>query len=1101
MKQHKNTILHTNMAKINIEEALNAYRVLHVPSNLSWKQHLVNEKYSDDNIMSCEMNERLKYMSHLRDSNVTILNNIKNTSGYKSDLSEIINLITDESRASISKNQRQALFSTNDGTRPVSHTAFDIWNGLQIIDMDIKNAELAVRLKYIIFEKLKKYNWFFGVALSNSMNGLHIYTKIQIQENEDKRKLLYYVNYRHKYSFVYLAVKSAMNELNFTLEDIVKWMDMSMQRPQQGVYISVDRDALFNSHFFEEFIYVDFDNVETIDDHDVDWVTYPDLKEIFKRQKYFEEGTGEMNDVEIMDANAPEFDTHNRFHYKHNERWRLANTLTKLYGLQRACNYMRMICTDDVSTKELQGICRTASQHDKSIDLWAVTRLNKYHGFNIKINKPVETSNDIYENTIDIENPLIIGNHANKIEFHIKRDEYLGTIKHQLLKNIGRITLIEAGAGLGKTEMIKSLVREGKKVMMVMPFTSTIKSKVEQDTDWKFSYGNKKPDLLARGLALTVDKFSKLNPMDISDAGFDYIFIDESHLLFMSKYRPVMAHVIELIKTLELPVIFTTGTPVAETIFFPQLTYIKVIKEDSRVKDFRVIINATEKDVLFTMCRAMANDIRNGKKILFPTNSGTLFATRVETMVNYFLENDGIECVVNYYKKANYGDDFMDDVNIRATLNKTDILMCSSFLSVGVDILDRREFNIYLNSLWMPQEIEQFANRLRNNDLHIKMYLAEMNAQGESNCLMSFHNYNPQLDDDELKNCHSILRICNSMIERNPTEYKYNSLVTSILSQNQYIEFNEEDNKYYFNDIAYKVTYFEEKYRRYVQQLIVVYNAMKVYGYNAYPIDTSMMSYDTTQEEEFKYVMSAVHDNVECTKTMLTQVTEELLDKITEDRLQIYRNVMDGMYEIKKGNDWKENEKTMTMTVKNAEVFEKVVPIFVSMSKTYSVATIKKMFEFCRDKHERYNFAELKRLRRLITILYNAKRDRLDIPINDFMHDVYNLCESSSKLTKLELNQFLIEHAKTYALNDSVGQLQILLSPLTMKTIEEHLSDIFDCLIEKSSKKEYVTLKRKSILWKTKQEEEQDFIDNLAFSIEDFFNDLTTIENENDVEL
>ena len=93
--------------------------------------------------------------------------------------------------------------------------------------------------------------------------------------------------------------------------------------------------------------------------------------------------------------------------------------------------------------------------------------------------------------------------------------------------------------------MVKSLVDDGSKVLLVMPFTSTIKSKVENDPRWCYAYGNKKPDFESKsGVALTIDKFSRLSMMELKELGFDYIFIDESHLMFQSEYRPVMSKVI-----------------------------------------------------------------------------------------------------------------------------------------------------------------------------------------------------------------------------------------------------------------------------------------------------------------------------------------------------------------------------------------------------------------------------------------------------------------------------------------------------------------------------------------------------------------------------
>ena len=98
--------------------------------------------------------------------------------------------------------------------------------------MDIKDAGMAKKLKTKIFKALHKCNWFLGIAFSASGMGLHIYTKIAIPENVDvpvmegyssqvladtqKRKVLYLTNFRHKFSFVYIACLSAMDELGFS---------------------------------------------------------------------------------------------------------------------------------------------------------------------------------------------------------------------------------------------------------------------------------------------------------------------------------------------------------------------------------------------------------------------------------------------------------------------------------------------------------------------------------------------------------------------------------------------------------------------------------------------------------------------------------------------------------------------------------------------------------------------------------------------------------------------------------------------------------------------------------------------------------------------
>ena len=96
----------------------------------------------------------------------------------------------------------------------------------------------------------------------------------------------------------------------------------------------------------------------------------------------------------------------------------------------------------------------------------------------------------------------------------------------------------------------------------------------------------------------------------------------------------------------------------------------------------------------------------------------------------------------------------------------------------------------------LPQEIEQFANRLRSNDLFIYMYISKNDANGDSKHVNKYNQIDLRLNEDEIKHVHSILQICNAMLERNPVEYKYNSLISSIINNDKYIEYNEVENKY-----------------------------------------------------------------------------------------------------------------------------------------------------------------------------------------------------------------------------------------------------------------------------------------------------------------
>ena len=674
-----------------------------------------------------------------------------------------------------------------------------------------------------------------------------------------------------------------------------------------------------------------------------------------------------------------------------------------------------------------------------------------------------------------IDNPTIIRASKDTKTYNLTKDQYLGNIRWQLLEDLGRVTLLEAGAGVGKTEMVKQLVRDGKRVVMVMPFTSTIKAKVENDKDWYYSYSNRKVRLdAAPGLAMTVDKFSHLNLMDIKIAGYDYIFIDESHLLFMSEYRPVMAKIIEMIRNTEVPIVLMSGTPSGELVFFQDIRHLRVIKEDVRQKEFKVNLVDSTTHLMFHMCKSMAWDIKQGKRILFPTNSGTLYSEQIKAGVTYFLQTDFAdynEVNLKYYKKSNIGDDFMDDINFDKTIRNVQILMCTTYLSVGVDILDRYQFSVYFADLFMPQEVEQWANRLRSNDLYINLYVAKNDAEGNSRSLHKYKEINFQLNDDEIKNVHSILRLCNEMIERNPVEYKYNSLISSIIHDNKFIEHNEIENKYYLNEIAYTVTCFERKYRDYVEQLPVLMKGMQAYGYQISSQDLGEFQVEGTEVfRDAKGLMRQAYDDK---VTLNTIHIEELMDIITEDRLSLYKDVLAGKYDIRKGDEWKDDLTNHRMIVKNIEVFEKVIPIFISLSKQYKVEQICEIFDFCRHRGGSFNFAAIKRIRTLVNILYNDKNSRLDIPIKEFMTEVYEFSDYKT-CKKRELDDFIRSFATRYAIKASTKNILIDRSILTMKDLIDKFTNIFKCLVNVSrpTKDGTLTMDRVELFWKERDIEE-----------------------------
>lgn len=1090
--------------RVTLDKVLQAYRVIAAPAKLSHFypdiSGMVQEMHDyveGDNVMDLlkagvlARNLWGQMMAKTGGVKLTIADSITVKPGVKNrvyTIRELVEIITDPANAGIDKLKRKVLYSTNDGTRAAGNDAFTKWNGFQVIDMDIKNAEIAKKLKVHIFNKLSKCNWFLGVTLSASGKGLHVYTKIHVPDEEEmaKRRLTYLANFRHKYSFVYIACLDAMETIGFTKYDLSQWLDLAMFKPAQGAFIGYDPDVMINANFIDDYIYFSFDNVEDIGHPEIDWVTHPDLKETFARWEWICESADDtvktvmLNDVSEA---GPDGEQHDKVHYKHNERWRIANTLVNIFAerrpdgsiknVARPIRYMRAIVSNKVPDKEIVADCQTAARHGKPIDAWAVKRLNDMHGFNIKIktDDPIISESDVWASMKAIGiNPNQIRPSKEYRRFNITKDQYLSDILGELIAGFGRTTLIEAGPGLGKTEMVKQLVAQGKKVMMILPFTSIIKSKVETQEGWYYAYGSRKPRLdVTGGLALTIDKFSRLTTMDIQAAGFDYIFLDESHLLFMSEYRPVMPKVIDMIRNSPVPIILMSGTPTGELVFFPDMVHLHVVKEETRKKEVEIVLVDSTTTLFYHMCRDMAKDIANGKRILFPSNEGTLYSKRVQAGIAYFLRtNHGIMDDLNlqYYKKSNVGDDFMDQVNFNKTIADTQVVMCTTYMGCGVDVEDKYDFQIYFGDLCTAAECDQWCNRLRNNDLLVKMYVAKNDADGNSRHIDKFRGMNFKLDDAELRDVHSILRICNDMVERNPFEYRYNSVVQSIIADNRYIVYDEVACKYYIDEIAYKTVTFERKYRDYAQQLPVFMRGMECYGYQVSAIDKGVFC--PTGPEIFRDVKGLVKAASDNQSQLNTVHIEELLDKFNDTSLAVYRDVMAGLYEIRKGDDWTENETLKTMTVKNVEVFEKVVPIFISMSKRFEIPVIKDIFEYCKT-NGKYNFAAIGRIRTLINLIESDEARNLDLPIKRYMDDCWHFADKA-KSTKKELQDFISRHVNEYAGLVSKDGIEVEKSELTTKRLANVLERLFKCLVKctRPNKAGDFEMERMELLWEKK---------------------------------
>lgn len=1069
---------------------------------------IVFKKYSSPDFDKCTHEEQEDFINEQAQFiECLVINSVYDHQGMVWGWHEIFYFMRDPEYAKTPKINRRMMFTKSDTIRPTGDNAFDTWNGFQVIDLDIKDEKLAKALKPILFKELCQHHWFLGICLSASGNSLHVWTKIKpIGDTFEHKKTEYYCNFRHKYSYIYTVLYSHMEELGYTKEDILnKWLDMAMAKPQQGSFISSDFNAIMNTNFTDARLDVNFETAYISGVSSINWISHPDLKEIFSKLNWFGESSEDssinLNDIEKADMNV---NITNPRHYKHIHRWQLANTLTSLYGPDKALSILTKICKG-TPYPELAGDVKTASIHNKPISKWAVQELNRQHGFNIKVKVTEDKTSELIdkiENAINTDNTIdpikILNDNVDTVRLHLNADQYLSHIKDDIIANLGHITLLEAGAGYGKTEMIKSL---SAKTLLIMPFVSTIKSKVEASEvtkDWLMFHSGKKPslaDLLGNNnMTMTIDKFASLNVYELNQANFKYIVIDESHLLFTSKFRQVMSPCIQRLANCKAKVIMMSGTPTGELLFFPNIRHIKVNKDDNRIKKFTTHFVPRDIEKTYEITCAIAKDIIDGRKVLFPTNKGNLFFEQMTGMIQQIITEkfkSPHSLKAFYYKKSNTGNEYMDSINIDKSIGDNDIIFCTSYLSVGVDICDRYRFSVYFDEFFMPQEIEQFANRLRNNNLYIHLYAETEDAAGLPIDYTKIQKLDLGLDDNEVIFVHDMAQMCNDVIWRNKEESKHNSFVAAALNGAKYFKYDENDCQYYIDETGYKLILFEDRYSEYVKQLPVIQESMRYYGYDIEIVKHTQRISDDMIIDIDAYFKSCRNKryNYTTTQTLL------LLDHITDDNIDMYKDLLRGSYEIFKDDKFEVDRLENNLYCNDIEIMEKNIPIVLGLYKFYDCDTIKEIFQYCiESKQNRINYSKLNRIRKFVNIEYNRKKKRLDFPVLHFMSQARAWANENPVTTVEEISKWQGYYAIKYA--NSIPNV-VVDDVKFLEEIYDIVKELWNVIIIQSRpKKGNVTLKPFELLW-TRKTSMNDIYGGSKYTKEFFLQELINNMSDN----
>jgi len=305
------------------------------------------------------------------------------------------------------------------------------------------------------------------------------------------------------------------------------------------------------------------------------------------------------------------------------------------------------------------------------------------------------------------------------------------------------------------------------------------------------------------------------------------------------------------------------------------------------------------------------------------------------------------------------------------------------------------------------------------------------------------------------------------MLERNEEESKYNPLISSLLSANKYLKYDENDCKYYIDETTYKLKIFEERYSDYSKQLEVMMDGMRYYGYDVKCI-TSDKEIDEEVKEDVDEFMKACR-NIKFNQDTIKVRT--LLDHISDGNIDMYRELLRGNYSIFKDKD-DENVKLRTendLYVEDIEILEKHVPIILSLYKHYDCETISDIYEYCIDyKNNRLNFSKLKRIQRFVSIESSRKKKRLDFPVLKFIKDSQKWATENPQTTTQDINMFLAEWTCKWC--NSIKDL-IVDDLQYAEAMFELVKEYWDIVIIHSKPKNgTVTIQPFELIWKTKQQ-------------------------------
>lgn len=988
------------------------------------------------------------------------------------------------------------------------------------------NIEL---LKQYIYDYMSEFHWFLWICKSSSGRGLHIYTKVTAphhvyttpSENEYISKYWFSVNYTTKlgivYDVLYRIHHDKQNTIKFPNNYFVEesdgrkfelsnrimvsklpekkyktvGVDNVVRRITAGIRLGFDKKPLVNHNFLD--LHIGLNMGQTIDGFEfkqtIKSVLLRETKLNKKLIKFIDEELA-IKEVSDLTENKPSEIDLSKFvsvagdimdlkplprpMINYQTRYNVCNTLASLFGKDGLPIAHTILDSKNCgNVGEINSFYSCAISNRKAPSKYGLDILKK-NGI-IKSIEPElkEVVGNNFKNTIKRAIESSLNNKLVKSSIDLMPNEYLSDKKDILLDPIkggitnSKINIIFSPPGSGKTELIKTLARDGKRILLVLPYISVIKNKVETDEGimemFDCYYGTKDIKNIEYGInaVTTFDKFARSNYEKISKM-FDFIFVDESHLLFTSSYRiEATSNVIKKIKELffissndpfAAKLCLLTGTETGESYFFGQVANIINVSKKSLDKTMEFLICDDLLDATTRLADRVYNMLQDGYKVLIPTNKGEIYSEKIIGMVEYLL---GRPLKYGYYKRSNTEQEICRLINDNNTVGDYEVIFCSNYLSVGVDINDKVKFaSVYLGP-FSGYEIEQFNARVRKTGIKSVYCIQTQKGDGTTNdLLLEEPNLLLRITEEDKEN---FLDDKSVAAAKQDFIAQYDPVLHKITTPG----FSYFNGKIQFNLEEYELTSFENKYNECMQHPVKVARELDKYGYKI-SVSLEFDGLDLTKQEELRSIGIQAAKNEKIRKhSLLVGVFTELVQKnsyVNKHGLEftdiigwISKN-QDKVFEDRDQEEFVKIEFDVfatptSVTVKSKEALDKMFKPAKYLLSKYSVTKILDILNQYVDDSGILKQKNFKRAINLLRLIDGADANELTEPLTKTIEKMYSFVDQFeiSKDHRISYNTYQ-STIETWT-NDYIDMLGIKINTLyafekIRDSIQELLADV-----------------------------------------------------------